>query len=210
MKRNWPGADNGDGTGEGDCDAEGAGGEGEICNVVLAPEGKVEGSEPLDADTSDFVSTTVGASAGLCRDTAAEASDVPSDEAIDEGSKEAREVTRKSREGKQVEAERWDAVKKVQERSKDKAAVSVRLLWFSSSQLMLSLSSRPPGGYTRILWRPWTGRHRLLNAKAWFGSLPSPPTPMAMSSMHSPLATASGRLLSSTQTSSPTELESRS
>ncbi|TEB38255.1 hypothetical protein FA13DRAFT_1725894 [Coprinellus micaceus] len=42
-------------------------------------------------------------------------------EAIDEGSKEAREVTRKSREAKQVEAERWDAVKKVQERSKDKA-----------------------------------------------------------------------------------------
>lgn len=48
-------------------------------------------------------------------------------EAIDEGSKEAREVTRKSREAKQVEAERWDAVKKVQERSKDKATVSLDL-----------------------------------------------------------------------------------
>lgn len=46
-------------------------------------------------------------------------------EAIDEGSKEAREVTRKSREAKQVEAERWDAAKKVQERSKDKATVSL-------------------------------------------------------------------------------------
>ncbi|KAF5317248.1 hypothetical protein D9611_003867 [Ephemerocybe angulata] len=43
-------------------------------------------------------------------------------ESLDEGGKEAREIHRKSREAIKVEAERWDAVKKQQEQTKDKAA----------------------------------------------------------------------------------------
>ncbi|KAJ3518103.1 hypothetical protein NMY22_g13821 [Coprinellus aureogranulatus] len=43
-------------------------------------------------------------------------------EAIDEGAKDARDVTRMSREAIKLEAERWDGVRKEQERSKDKAA----------------------------------------------------------------------------------------
>ena len=89
MKRNWPGADKGDGTRDGDCKAEGDGGDGEMCSVVLVSEGEADGSELADTGPSNF-SAPVGAgesvgSVDCVGGGAAGAVDVPSDGDVDEG-----------------------------------------------------------------------------------------------------------------------------
>lgn len=48
-------------------------------------------------------------------------------EALEEGPKTTKEIYRQAREGIKLEGERWDAAKKQQEGSKDKALVSVSL-----------------------------------------------------------------------------------